>query len=102
MFPEIFLNYVDYFQPLNVFRYITFRTGGAILTALIISFLLGPILIKNLKNNFLCKHFKNIKILETNFDKLIHNKDTVFIKGSNSTGLYKFCKDLEKKYEIGE
>ena len=49
MFPEFLLNYVDYFQPLNVFRYITFRTGGAILTALIISFLLGPFLIKNLK-----------------------------------------------------
>ena len=49
MFPEIFLNYVEYFQPFNVFRYITFRTGGAILTALIISFLLGPFLIKNLK-----------------------------------------------------
>ncbi len=49
MFPEFFLNYVDYFQPLNVFRYITFRTGGAILTALIISFLLGPFLIKILK-----------------------------------------------------
>ena len=49
MFPEFFLNYVDYFQPLNVFRYITFRTGGAILTALLISFILGPFLIKNLK-----------------------------------------------------
>ena len=49
MFPELFLNYVDYFQPLNVFRYITFRTGGATLTALIISFLLGPFLIQNLK-----------------------------------------------------
>ena len=49
MFPEFLLNYVDYFQPLNVFRYITFRTGGAILTALIISFLLGPLLIQNLK-----------------------------------------------------
>ena len=49
MFPEFFLNYVDYFQPLNVFRYITFRTGGATLTALIISFLLGPFLIQNLK-----------------------------------------------------
>ena len=49
MFPEIFLNYVEYFQPFNVFRYITFRTGGAILTALIISFLLGPFLIQNLK-----------------------------------------------------
>ena len=49
MFPEIFLNYVEYFQPFNVFRYITFRTGGAILTALIISFLLGPFLIQSLK-----------------------------------------------------
>ena len=49
MFPEFFLNYVDYFQPLIVFRYITFRTVGAILTALIISFLLGPFLIQNLK-----------------------------------------------------
>ena len=49
MFPEFFLNYVEYFQPFNVFRYITFRTGGAILTALIISFLLGPFLIQSLK-----------------------------------------------------
>ena len=102
MFPELFLNYVDYFQPLNVFRYITFRTGGAILTALIISFLLGPFLIQNLKNNFVCRHFKNIKLLEVNFDKLVHNNDTVFVKGSNGTGLYKFCKNLKKKYELGE
>ena len=49
MFPEIFLNYVDFFQPFNVFRYITFRTGGAVLTALLISFILGPYLIKKLK-----------------------------------------------------
>ena len=49
MFPEIFLNYVDFFQPLNVFRYITFRTGGAIITALLISFVLGPYLIKTLR-----------------------------------------------------
>ena len=49
MFPEFFLNYVEYFQPFNVFRYITFRTGGAVLTALLISFLLGPFLIQILK-----------------------------------------------------
>lgn len=35
----------DEFQLFNVFRYLTFRTGGAIMTALIISFLLGPSLI---------------------------------------------------------
>jgi len=33
----------------NVFRYITFRTGGAILTSLLISFVLGPPLIRWLK-----------------------------------------------------
>ncbi len=33
------------FTPFNLFRYITFRTGGAVATALLISFLLGPQLI---------------------------------------------------------
>ena len=32
----------DAFEPFNLFRYITFRTGGAIATALLVSFLLGP------------------------------------------------------------
>jgi phospho-N-acetylmuramoyl-pentapeptide-transferase len=31
----------DQFSPLNVFRYITFRAGGAVVTALIISFVWG-------------------------------------------------------------
>ena len=34
----------------NLFRYLTFRTGGAIMTALIISFILGPTIISCLKN----------------------------------------------------
>ncbi|HYB08761.1 MAG TPA: phospho-N-acetylmuramoyl-pentapeptide-transferase [Alphaproteobacteria bacterium] len=37
------------FGPLNLFRYITFRTGGAIATALFISFWLGPHFIAWLK-----------------------------------------------------
>ena len=63
---------------------------------------LSKIFTDNLKNNLICKHFKNVKLLESNFDKLVHNNDTVFVKGSNGTGLYKFCKNLEKKYELGE
>src|SRR5438128_1984335 len=39
----------DEFGPFNLFRYITFRTGGAVLTALFVSFLLGPWLISWLK-----------------------------------------------------
>lgn len=34
---------------LNVFRYITFRTGYAVLTALVISFIIGPWLVEQLK-----------------------------------------------------
>ena len=36
-------------SALNLFRYITFRTGGAVITALIISFVVGPAIINWLK-----------------------------------------------------
>tara|TARA_B100000282_G_scaffold274829_1_gene231726 strand:- start:90 stop:1178 length:1089 start_codon:yes stop_codon:yes gene_type:complete len=49
MLPELLLNYTDYFQPLNLFNYITFRTIGALLTALLISFIFGPFIISLLK-----------------------------------------------------
>lgn len=39
----------DDFAIFNLFRYITFRTGGAIVTALIICFVIGPAMIKWLK-----------------------------------------------------
>lgn len=37
------------YAAFNVFRYVTFRTAGAILTALLISLLLGPALIRRLQ-----------------------------------------------------
>jgi phospho-N-acetylmuramoyl-pentapeptide-transferase len=42
-------SYKDLFGPLNVFQYITFRAGGAALTALGLSLLLGPGLIDALR-----------------------------------------------------
>ncbi len=39
----------DQINPLNVFRYITFRTGGAIMTALLFVFLFGPTIIDRLR-----------------------------------------------------
>lgn len=41
--------YVDDLGFLNLFRYLTFRTGGAMMTALIISFIFGPKVINWLK-----------------------------------------------------
>ena len=39
----------QFFSPLNVFQYITFRAGGAALTALAASLLIGPSLIETLR-----------------------------------------------------
>ncbi len=50
MLYHILFPLADQFSALNVFRYITFRTGGAVITALIISFLFGPVLIELLKS----------------------------------------------------
>src|SRR5215218_6729985 len=40
----------DQFGAFNVFRYITFRSGGAVVTSLLISFIFGPNLIAWLKS----------------------------------------------------
>src|SRR5439155_26170039 len=40
----------DQFQAFNLFRYITFRSGGAVVTALLISFIFGPRIIAWLKS----------------------------------------------------
>jgi phospho-N-acetylmuramoyl-pentapeptide-transferase len=42
--------YAEQFALFNLFRYITFRAGAAALTALVISFVLGPIVIRWLKS----------------------------------------------------
>jgi phospho-N-acetylmuramoyl-pentapeptide-transferase len=46
---NLLVPFADDFQLFNVFRYITFRTGGAIMTALVIAFVIGPPLIRWLK-----------------------------------------------------
>ena len=43
------VNFSDQIGPLNVFRYITFRTGGAIFTALLFVMLFGPAMIDLLR-----------------------------------------------------
>lgn len=49
MFYHFLVPLSDTFQFFNIFRYLTFRTGGAIMTALVIAFLIGPALIRWLK-----------------------------------------------------
>ncbi len=44
------VTFSDQFGPLNLFRYETFRSGGAVLTALIVSFAFGPRIIAWLRS----------------------------------------------------
>lgn len=49
MLPYLFAPLADEFQLFNLFRYITFRTGGAIMTALVIGLMIGPPMIRWLR-----------------------------------------------------
>jgi len=51
MLQEVLVPLADQFSALNVFRYITFRTGGAVITALVLSFLFGPVIIRLLASH---------------------------------------------------
>ena len=44
----------DVFTPFNLFRYLTFRSIAAFLTALVLSFLIGGGLIRWLRSNRIC------------------------------------------------
>lgn len=50
MFFEWLTRYSDEFQFFNLFNYLTFRTGGALMTSLIIAFILGPRMINLLRS----------------------------------------------------
>lgn len=49
MFYEWLTNYSEDFQFFNLFNYISFRTGGAVLTSMLIAFIFGPKLIQMLR-----------------------------------------------------
>jgi len=49
MLPLLLTPLADMFSAFNLFRYLTFRTGGAVITALAIAFLMGPAVIGWLK-----------------------------------------------------
>ncbi len=49
MFFNILFPLADEISVFNLFRYLTFRTGGAVLTALLVSFICGPAVIRWLR-----------------------------------------------------
>ena len=63
MLYELLLNYVETFTFLNVFKYITFRTGLAFFTSLLITLLIGGPFIKLFSNRKIFDPIKNYYIL---------------------------------------
>ncbi|MFC1607533.1 phospho-N-acetylmuramoyl-pentapeptide-transferase [Candidatus Latescibacterota bacterium] len=51
MFYHIFVPMTEHFSALNIFNYITFRAGYAMVTALFVSFFFGPKIIKWLRSS---------------------------------------------------
>lgn len=49
MFYHLFYPHRDVFGVLNVFGYITFRAAGAAVTAFVLSFIIGPIILRELR-----------------------------------------------------
>ena len=49
----------EWFSPLNVFRYITFRTSLAIITAMVLSLILGPWIIGKLRRLSLTQQIRD-------------------------------------------
>ena len=50
MLYDLFYSLKELFSPFNIFQYITFRAAGASITALFISFLIGPKIIRTLSS----------------------------------------------------
>ncbi len=59
MLYSILYNLHDWFSPLNIFRYITFRTALSILTAMIFALILGPRIVARLKKWSLTQHIRD-------------------------------------------
>ena len=51
MLPDLLVPLADHYSFFNIFRYLTFRTGGAVITALILSLWFGPAFILWLKSH---------------------------------------------------
>ena len=58
--------FANQYTIFNLFKYITFRTGGAVITSLIFAFITGPFIIRKLKNwnKELIKTKKVINLIE--------------------------------------
>jgi phospho-N-acetylmuramoyl-pentapeptide-transferase len=58
MLYKLFYSFHEIYSPFNVFRYITFRTALAVITALLIAFILAPWIIEKLRKFSVTQHVR--------------------------------------------
>ena len=93
---SLFSNLVEIFSFLNVFKYLTVRTGLSMFTSMIVVFLVGGPLI-----NYFSSHQIHDPIREDGPSEHIVKKigtptmGGLMIKGSNSTGLNQISQSLK-------
>ena len=59
MLYKLFYSFHEVYSPFNVFRYITFRTALAVITALLITLIMAPWVIKKLKKLSVTQHIRD-------------------------------------------
>ena len=60
MLYQFLLNFVDTFSFLNVFKYLTFRTGLSVVTSLVVVFIIGGPLIKLFSEKMIAEPLKKV------------------------------------------
>ena len=58
MLYKLFYSFHEVYSAFNIFRYITFRTALAVVTALLISFIMAPWVIEKLKKFSMTQHVR--------------------------------------------
>ena len=81
MFYHLLYPLRNIFFGFNVFRYITFRTAGAIITAFILSIIIGPFIIKALKHFHIGQQIRDEREVPGIYDLHKHKKDTPTMGG---------------------
>ena len=98
MLYQFLLNFVDIYGFLNVFKYLTFRTGLSVFTSLIIVLIIGNPFIKFFKS----ENFKFIRD-DGPEDHIVKDWYSYYGQGNNSIKSFNICtmlKFIECKYFI--
>ena len=95
MLYSLIVNLVDQFGFLNVFKYLTFRTGLAMFTSMFVVLLIGTPFIKFFSARQILNPIRDDGPSDHIIKKDLNNDDYLMIKASNATGFNQIVKDIK-------